>query len=146
MGAVYFNNNGISPLLKDKENLKRFFVSIFQAEKVDFKRISYIFCKDDYMLGLNREFLNHDTYTDIITFTISQKDDSLIAEIYISVERVRENAFELEGEYYDELLRVMIHGILHLCGYSDHTPEEKAQIRKRENFYLSKWFHVKRST
>jgi len=97
------------------------------------------------MLGLNKEFLNHDAYTDILTFTLSAKKTSIIAEIYISVERVIENARKLNNEYYDELLRVMIHGILHLCGYSDHTTKEKLQMRKKEDFYLSKLFHVKHS-
>ena len=146
MGTVKFNNNGISPSLKEKAKLKDFLASIFGSENVDFKSVSYIFCKDDFMLGLNREFLNHDTYTDIITFALSAKNASILAEIYISVERVIENALKLKNQYYDELLRVMIHGILHLCGYSDHTPREKASMREKENFYLSKWFHVKHSS
>ncbi len=145
MGTVKFNNNGISPSIRDQRKLKEFLISVFYSEEVDFKSVSYIFCKDDFMLGLNKEFLIHDTYTDIITFTLSSIHSSIIAEIYISVERVIENAKKLKNDYYDELHRVMIHGILHLCGYSDHTTEEKFQMREKEDFYLLKLFHVKHS-
>jgi probable rRNA maturation factor len=99
------------------------------------------------LLTLNRQYLNHDTLTDILTFTLSGTASSIVAEIYISVERVRENAVSLKTDYQQELLRVMIHGILHLCGYSDHTPKQKTLMRKKENHYLSlSMFHVKRST
>ena len=130
-------------MLRDKRNLKKFLISVFNAEKVSLEKISYIFCKDDFQLELNKKFLNHDTYTDIITFPLSDENESMVAEIYISVERVKENAVKLENEYYEELIRVMIHGVLHLCGYSDHSHEERIEMRKKEDLYLSQWFHVK---
>ena len=126
--------------------MKSFLISIFEIEGVSLDKISYIFCKDDYLLRLNQKFLKHNTYTDVITFTLSEGNAPLIAEIYISIKRVKENAIQLKEEYYNELFRVMIHGILHLCGYSDHTLKEKLEIRKKENFYLTELFHVKRST
>lgn len=137
--TIKFNNHGISPGIKNKHKLKSFLISIFSAEKVDFKSISYIFCKDEFLLELNKEYLNHDTYTDIITFTLSEKSTPIIAEIYISVERVRENSLSLKVNYYEELYRVMIHGILHLCGLSDHSSKEKKTMRQKENFYLSQY-------
>ena len=139
MGTILFSNNGISPLIKNKQELKQFLVSIFENENVQFKSVSYIFCKDDYLLSLNQRYLNHDTLTDILTFTLSGKHTLVISEIYISVERVKENAFLLKTNYQQELYRVMIHGILHLCGYSDHTSMQKSLMRKREDFYLSQY-------
>ncbi len=139
MGTILFSNNGISPAIKDKAELKQFLVWIFENENVQFKSVSYIFCKDDYLLSLNQRYLNHDTLTDILTFTLSGKYTLIISEIYISVERVKENAFLLKNNYQQELYRVMIHGILHLCGYSDHTPRQKSLMRKREDFYLSQY-------
>ena len=133
-------------MIKEKRKLKSFLISIFEIEGVSLDKISYIFCKDDYLLRLNQKFLKHNTYTDVITFTLSEGNAPLIAEIYISIKRVKENAIQLKEEYYNELFRVMIHGILHLCGYSDHTLKEKLEIRKKENFYLIELFHVKRST
>jgi len=139
LGTIQFNNNGISPAIKDKLKLKQFLVSIFRNEEVTFKSVSYIFCKDEYLLTLNQQYLNHDTLTDILTFTLSGKDPAIISEIYISVERVKENAISLKTGYQEELFRVMIHGILHLCGYTDHTPKQKALMRAKENYYLSQY-------
>lgn len=139
MGTILFSNNGISPAIKDKSELKHFLISIFKNENVQFKSVSYIFCKDDYLLSLNQRYLNHDTLTDILTFTLSGRATLIISEIYISVERVKENAFLLKTGYQKELYRVMIHGILHLCGYSDHTPRQKSLMRKREDYYLSQY-------
>jgi len=137
--TIKFYNQGVSPGIKKKQNLKSFLISIFVAEKVDFDCISYIFCKDEFLLGLNRKYLNHDTYTDIITFTLSDKSAPINAEIYISIERVIENSISLKIDFHEELYRVMIHGILHLCGLSDHSPKEKKAMRQKENFYLSQY-------
>jgi len=138
MGTILFNNNGISPSLKNKAFLRIFLASIFAEEGYDFESVSYIFCTDSYLLKLNQKYLNHDTLTDIITFTLSEASLPIISEIYISVERVRENALNLQVKYETELHRVMIHGILHLCGYSDHTPKLKSEIRAKEDYYLSR--------
>ncbi|HEY5406540.1 MAG TPA: rRNA maturation RNase YbeY [Ginsengibacter sp.] len=139
MRTIKFNNNGISPGIKDKKELKTFLTSIFDRENVDFQSVSYIFCRDGFLLNLNKKFLNHNTYTDIITFSLSATETPISAEIYISAERVQENSASLAVDYQEEILRVMIHGILHLCGFSDHTDAEKKIMRQRENFYLSKY-------
>ena len=139
MKTIKFSNNGISPEIKDKKELKLFLFSIFANENVNFESVSYIFCRDAFLLYLNKKYLHHDTYTDIITFTLSGRLSPITAEIYISVERVHENSTSLKVDYHEELRRVMIHGILHLCRYSDHTNEEKKIMRQKENLYLTKY-------
>jgi probable rRNA maturation factor len=101
--------------------------------------VSYIFCTDNFLLELNQKFLGHNTLTDILTFVISEKKSPVIGEIYISIERVKENAFEINANFSKELVRVMIHGILHLCGYEDHSAQEKKIMRHREDYYLFKY-------
>lgn len=137
MGTVTFNNHNVKLNLKDKLLLKSLIARIFAEEKETFKSVSYIFCTDEFLLKLNQDYLNHDTLTDILTFTLSNTSLPIVSEIYISVERVTENASNLQISFFTELHRVMIHGILHLCGYSDHTSSEKAIMRKMEDHYLA---------
>jgi len=145
--TILFHNNGISPGTRLPREIKEFLISIFKNEQVEFKKVSFIFCRDDFLLKLNQQYLNQDTFTDILTFTLSDTHAPIVAEIYISLERVRENAGTLQTGYQVELFRVMIHGILHLCGYQDHSSHQKALMRKKENHYLSIiTFHVERST
>ncbi|MCL5247285.1 rRNA maturation RNase YbeY [Cellulophaga sp. 20_2_10] len=102
--------------------------------------INYIFCDDAYLLSINQQYLDHDTYTDIITFDYT--DGKLIgSDIYISVDRVKENAVDFKVDFSQELLRVMAHGILHLCGYKDKSTEEAALMRSKEEEKI-KLFHV----
>lgn len=109
------------------------------AENCQIHKIQYIFCNDAYLHDLNVRYLDHDTLTDIITFPF-QEPPILEGDIFISVERVNENARELGLAEQDELDRVMIHGLLHLCGYRDKSPEEKAQMTQKENEALQiKW-------
>lgn len=138
MGNITFTNHSIKSFRFDKLLLKSFLPLVFLEEEIEFSEVSYIFCSDEYLLGLNKEFLNHDTLTDILTFTLSDISLSIVSEIYISVERVTENARLFGVNFLYELYRVMIHGILHLCGYSDHTPELKNQMTMKENYYLEK--------
>jgi rRNA maturation RNase YbeY len=99
--------------------------------------INYIFCTDEYLHKINLDFLNHDTLTDIISFDYTVGKE-LHGDIYISIDRVKENASEFAVEFNNELSRVMIHGILHYCGYKDKSKEEKKEMRLKEDFYLSK--------
>ena len=137
MGTISFNKQGIDPYLKNKLLLKTFIASIFIQEGVDFKSVRYIFCSDEYLLRLNQKYLKHNTLTDILTFNYSDPP-SIVSEIYISIERVKDNARTLELDFEDELHRVMIHGILHLCGYNDGTTKQKANMRAKEDFYLKR--------
>lgn len=114
-------------------------VSIFEREGVDFQSVTYIFCKDYFVLDLNRSFLSHNNFTDILTFTLSEKNSPIISEIYISIERVKENAIRFKTLYLTELLRVLIHGILHLCGYLDKSKQQKIKMRKLEDQYISEF-------
>ncbi len=137
MPSILFLNNDISSPLKNKKKLRNSFIKIFNNEDVILKNICFIFSTDEALLKLNRKFLKHDTFTDILTFSLSETNLPINSDIYISLERVKENAKQLNISYLKELHRVMIHGILHLCGFSDHTPSMKAIMRKKENFYLN---------
>ncbi len=138
MGIITFSNHDIKFSLKDKQLVKFFLMRIFAEENIVFKSVSYVFCNDEFLLKLNQQYLNHDTLTDILTFTLSGSSLPIISEIYISIERVAENASNLKIDFLSEIYRVMIHGILHLCGYSDSTKSEKMRIRKKEDYYLSR--------
>ncbi len=109
---------------------------VLEKERRRLGEISYIFCSDNYLLTLNQQFLRHNTLTDIITFDYSN-GDTLSGEIYISIDRVSENAEEFRTAFQDELDRVMIHGVLHLAGYKDKKPAEKVLMRKKEEACLS---------
>ena len=98
--------------------------------------ITFVFCDDNYLLKINKEFLDHDTYTDIITFDYSVGNE-VISEIYVSTDRVEENAKKYKQTFENEIHRVMIHGVLHLCGYNDKLAEERQIMRDKENHYLS---------
>ncbi|MDH5382910.1 MAG: rRNA maturation RNase YbeY, partial [Cyclobacteriaceae bacterium] len=98
--------------------------------------INYIFCSDDYLLSINQEYLNHDYYTDIITFDNGDGDDIIMSDMFISRDRVEENAKLMTQPFQQELCRVMIHGLLHLVGYKDKTTEEERLMREKENTYL----------
>ena len=130
--------------LANRTQLKKFLVQLAHKEGFRLKSISYIFCSDSYLLKLNQDYLKHDTLTDIITFPLSGKGQALESEIYISLDRVKENAGLFNSFFKEELHRVIFHGLLHLCGYKDKSASDKALMRKKEDEYLKKWFHVKR--
>ena len=118
---------------------KDFLRALFRKEKKALEGLTYVFCSDDYLLDINRRHLDHDYYTDIITFDLSAPGSGTTAEIYISVDRVRENA-RVHGESFRrELHRVIFHGALHLCGYGDKTGEEMKTMRKKEDHYLQRY-------
>ena len=132
--------------IKHPTKVKQWITETAKKEKRQLSEVNYIFCSDHYLLSLNQNYLNHNTLTDIITFDNSE--GSMIAgEIYISIDRVNENAAKYDSVLTDELHRVMIHGILHLCGYKDKRSADKTLMRKKEDAYLSLrkiLFHVKR--
>ena len=100
--------------------------------------INYIFCDDEYLHDINLKYLNHDTLTDIISFDYSVGKE-LHGDIYISIERVKENAEDFEVDFKDEIRRVMVHGVLHYCGYKDKTDDDQKLMRSREDHYISQW-------
>ena len=113
--------------------------TIISEEKTE-GDISYLFCTDEYLLKVNQEFLDHDTYTDIITFDNSI-GNIVGADICISIDRVKENAIEFDVSFDDELRRVLVHGVLHICGYKDKTDSDAALMRSKENEKMAT-FHV----
>lgn len=129
----FFENKSVN--LKDRGKVKKQLLSLFKKEGKRVDSINYIFCSDKRILEINRQFLDHNYYTDIITFDLSESE-KLTAEIYISLERVRDNARTHESTLKSELLRVIFHGALHLCGYGDKTKGEKTIMREKENQYL----------
>jgi probable rRNA maturation factor len=130
--------------LRDRAGIKATLVALFKKEGKKLAELQYIFVSDGRLLEINRKFLQHDFYTDIITFPLSEPRDPIIGEIYISVDRVRENARVFGTTIKTELLRVIFHGALHLCGYSDKTPSEERKMRQLEEKYLNiHRFHVK---
>ncbi|MEO5947660.1 MAG: rRNA maturation RNase YbeY [Chitinophagaceae bacterium] len=135
---VYFFSQGVKLTLQSRTRLKGFIESIFNKEGKRLSSINYIFCTDKALLEINKQFLKHDFYTDIITFDLSESAE-ITAEIYISVDRVRDNAKNLGVSFKSELLRVIFHGALHLSGYKDKTKLEKADMSEKEDHYLNKY-------
>ena len=144
MSVVKFHSIDVNPGLKQKIKLKHFIKFLFSSEERELNSIDYIFCSDEYLLSLNRQFLQHDYYTDILTFDLSKENEAIIGEIYISTDRVKENASINNTTYLNELRRVVFHGALHLCGYLDKTGKEKELMTLKENNYLEQFetFHV----
>lgn len=118
--------------LLDETPYKHWLESLENKLEVELRKITYIFCSDEYLLKINQEHLDHDYYTDIITFPYMQ-GKVIESDIFISIDRVKENAQEADVSFDEELLRVMSHGILHLAGYGDKSDEEAAQMRQMEN-------------
>ena len=126
--------------LTNRTDLKTFIIGLFKREKKKVGELSFVFCSDAYLLEINKQYLKHDYYTDIITFDLSQIPGMISGEIYISVDRVRDNAQNFNVSFKEELHRVIFHGALHLCGYRDKTAKEEALMRKMEDKYLKLYF------
>ena len=126
--------------LEEEISYESWIERVIESENKKLEEISYIFCDDDYLLDINMKYLDHDTYTDIISFDYSV-GNILQGDIYISIDRVEENSREFNVSFEEELRRVIIHGVLHLCGYKDKTEEESALMGLKEEEKL-KLFHV----
>ena len=121
--------------LEDEDKISGWIVNTIQTENRKEGEINYVFCDDDYLLKLNVEFLDHDTLTDIISFDYSIGNE-LHGDIFISIERVIDNAKDLDLSFTEELRRVIVHGVLHYCGYKDKTEEDAKLMREKEDYYL----------
>ena len=126
--------------LKGKTLNNRWLKMVAESEVKKLGPLSIIFCSDNYILDINIKYLHHDYFTDIITFDYCESD-LVSGDLFISIDSVRENALHYNVKFEDELDRVMVHGLLHLIGYDDHTPEETALMRQKEDYYIS----IKRS-
>jgi probable rRNA maturation factor len=131
--AVNFFEEGVSSGIRLKNKIKRWLKKIAENKGYKIKNLNYVFCDDEYLYDINVQYLKHDTYTDIITFDQSENENEIEGDIYISIERVKENASQLKTLYQTELLRVLSHGVLHLCGYKDKTDTESQEMREEEN-------------
>ena len=136
--AIYFSTENIDFDLKHKMKVKKWITEVIRNAGGRVGDISYLFCDDAHLLGVNQTYLEHDTYTDIITFDYVE-GDRISGDILISVERVAENAQTFGVEFEQELHRVIIHGVLHLLGQGDKTDPEAAQMRRREDEALHLW-------
>ena len=136
MPAIHFFEEDIRFKLKDKNKVKAWVKSAIVSEGYKLQEINYIFCSDAYLLQINRQYLDHDTYTDIITFDNSEKEKVITGDIFISIDRIRENATKFDTGLVNELNRVIIHGALHLLGYTDKTAENKKIMTSKEDHYL----------
>jgi rRNA maturation RNase YbeY len=134
--TILFNNADKGTSLRFRTKLKAFISKQCQKEGVRIEALQYIFCSDAYLLDINKRFLNHDFYTDIISFDLSEKRGSLVGDVYISIERVKENAKTEGNLYMHELLRVIFHGALHFCGYKDKKPADVKVMRSMEDKWL----------
>ena len=137
MPAINFFEEDISYKLKNKSPVRRWITETISAEGSRLKELNYIFCSDVYLLQINQQYLSHDTYTDIITFDNSEEEGSIAGDIFISIDRIRENAAKFNVTESDELHRVIIHGALHLLGYGDKKPADKKRMSEKEDFYLA---------
>jgi rRNA maturation RNase YbeY len=133
--AIRFNYADRKLNSVNKTTLKNIIIRVFKEEGFALQNVDYIFCSDEFLLNINRSALNHDYYTDIITFPLSTKNQPIVAEIYVSTDRVKENAEQLNQSFFQELARVVAHGALHLCGYKDKTKKDIAEMRSKEDYY-----------
>ncbi|MDN3581917.1 rRNA maturation RNase YbeY [Mucilaginibacter flavus] len=138
MPAIQFFEEDISYKLKNKTLVRQWIKDTIIAEGFKLKELTYVFCSDAYLLPMNQQYLNHDTLTDIITFDNSDEEDQIVGDIFISIDRIRENAAKFGVTETQELHRVIIHGALHLLGYTDKTVVTKQKMTQKEDEYLAR--------
>lgn len=133
---ISFQSQTIAFKPKDVRKTKKWLSELVSREGFELAALNYIFMTDDELLEMNKSYLNHDTYTDIITFDTSDVEEEIEGDIFISIDRVKENAKTFSVDFDTELRRVLAHGALHLCGYPDKKPEEAKKMRAKEDEYL----------
>ena len=136
---IQFFFAGVKIVLSERKRLKIFIETMLKRENRKLISLSIVFCTDKYLLEINRQYLGHDYYTDIVTFNLAEDSEFIEGEIYISVDRIKENALINLGTTKHELHRVLLHGILHLCGYKDKLKSEKDTMTLMENQMLQKY-------
>ena len=134
---ISFHTEDVSFNLPVKLKHKQWLQAVAKEEQKKIGELNYVFCSDDYLLKINQEYLQHDTYTDIVTFDNSDNPKIIEGDIFISYDRILENAAKF-GTENSELQRVMVHGLLHLCGYKDKAKADKSLMTEKENYYLEK--------
>jgi len=134
--SIFFHSEHPDFILSKSAEVSQWICETALREKVEVRLINYIFCSDEYLLDINIKYLNHNYLTDIITFPYTE-GETIESDIFISVDRVKENAKSFDVPFFDELCRVIVHGFLHLCGYGDMSDSEKQNMRLKEDYYLS---------
>ena len=135
--TISFNKADATATLKNRVALKSFIEKSVKKEGLSIESLNYVFCSDKYLLEINKQFLDHNYYTDIISFDLSEVPGQLIGEVYISVDRVKDNAKTHGATFSEELLRVIFHGALHFCGYKDKKPSDVKKMRHMEDLWLT---------
>ncbi len=138
MPKINFFTEDINYTLKHKTKIKSWITSAIIEEGYRLAELNFILCSDSYLLRINQDYLQHDDYTDVITFDNSEELKTIVGDIFISVDRTKENAQQFDSTTHSELCRVMIHGTLHLLGYKDKTKAAKTKMTAKEDFYLAK--------
>lgn len=133
---ITFYSEDVDFHLVNEKEIVKWLKDTVKKEGKSISELSYIFCSDEYLYKMNLEYLNHNTYTDIITFDYTE-ENNVSGDIFISIDRVKENAKKFNTEFLNELSRVIVHGIMHLVGYKDKTTKEKVLMRSKEDFYLT---------
>jgi len=139
MSRIVFYDLKSARFLKKRRQLKNFILTVFVEEGKLLNSLNIVLCDDEYLLSINKEFLQHDYFTDIITFDLSTESSSIEGELYISIERVIDNAEKIGTSKVIELHRVIFHGCLHLCGYGDKTSKQETIMRSKEDYYIQKY-------
>ncbi|MEN8223902.1 MAG: rRNA maturation RNase YbeY [Bacteroidota bacterium] len=134
---IQFFSEEVSFKLEHEKEIQDWISAMIHEEGLEAGVLNYIFCNDEYLLQLNQQYLDRNTLTDVIAFDYRENDDEVSGDIFISVERTAENAEKFGQSHEKELFRVIVHGALHLCGYDDHSPEEKTLMTEKEDKYLS---------
>jgi probable rRNA maturation factor len=135
---IQFFNEDIDFKMPNVRRAKLWLKALAAEEGYQLNQLNYIFCSDEYLLQVNKEYLNHDFYTDIITFDNSEFEQEIEGDIFVSIDRIKDNAIQLNKTFDNELCRVLAHGLLHLTGYLDKTDEEEKKMREKEDYYLHK--------
>ena len=135
--SIFFNQADSKVTLANRVALKSFIEKRVKKEGYSIETLTYVFCSDKYLLKMNKDFLSHNYYTDIISFDLSETPGNLIGEVYISVDRVKDNAKTLGTSLKEELHRVIFHGALHFCGYKDKKPTDTKKMRQMEDLWLA---------
>ncbi len=142
IGSISFNKADATATLGNRVALKSFIEKRVKKEGYSIETLTYVFCSDKYLLKMNKDFLSHNYYTDIISFDLSENPGNLIGEVYISVDRVKDNAKTLGTSLKEELHRVIFHGALHFCGYKDKKPSDAKKMRQMEDLWLTAYMKL----
>lgn len=140
--TISFNKADATATLTNRVALKSFIEKRVKKEGLAIESLNYVFCSDKYLLQINKQFLNHNYYTDIISFDLSEEPGKLIGEVYISIDRVKDNAKTHGASNKEELLRVIFHGALHFCGYKDKKPADAKKMRQMEDTWLTAYLKL----